>query len=391
MTPTPLFADRQVRETAGSLARLLLADARAGIELSTDVGLHLDLAVADLAFGEPERAAAELGRARELLGDRRPTPWLFGGGAAQLGWVSLQVAAQVERQASALQPWEGVVADAVAAFPAEHDVDLPFGLLGLGVYALAHPHRKVRAALVDGVLDVIAGRAEHDVDGMFVRLVDAPHRRQDGSACLVPLGVAHGIAGLVSFLASAAAAGLPCSGRANRLLSAAVRWLLRQRVPDEARWVRTGYQPHRLTWCYGDPGIALALSVVSRAIESATIAAAAAEITANALARPQAEAGVTDATLCHGAAGLIWFGHRVSLQTGDPAARRFTRTWVAHVAQQRAAGALRYVRPDGRARNHSLLEGDLGVALVLRYVATGAAQAWEQLLLGSRIEPPDDI
>ncbi|MGH8920609.1 MAG: lanthionine synthetase LanC family protein, partial [Actinomycetes bacterium] len=147
------------------------------------------------------------------------------------------------------------------------------------------------------------------------------------------------------------------------------------------------------TWCYGDPGIALALSVVSRATGSATIAAAAAEITANALARPPDEAGVQDATICHGAAGLIWFGHRISTQsgrtrTGDPAARRFTRTWVCHVAEQRAAGPLRYVRPDGTARHHSFLEGDIGVALALHFVATGATPAWEQLLLGCRIEPP---
>lgn len=384
MTAAPLFADRQVRETARSLGGLLLADARTGIEPSSDIGLHLDLAVAELAFGEPARAAAELDRAIELLGDRRPIPWLYGGGAAQLGWVSVQLG----RPDPALPSWDRIVADTVAAFPAEHDVDLPFGLLGLGVHALAHPDRTARATLVDGVLDVIAGRAEHDVDGMFIRLVDAPHRQQDGSAGLVLLGVAHGAAGLVSFLASVAQAGLPGSARAHRLLSAAVRWLLRQRVPDEARWVRTGHQPHRLTWCYGDPGIALALSVVSRATGSATIAAAAAEITANALARPPAEAGILDATICHGAAGLIWFGHRVSTQTGDSAARRFTRTWVAHVAEQRVAGPLRYVRQDGSERNHSFLEGDLGVALALHYVATGAAPAWEQLLLGCRIEPP---
>jgi hypothetical protein len=284
--------------------------------------------------------------------------------------------------------WAAVVAEAVAAFPADRDVDLPLGLLGLGVYALAHPDPTVRAVLVERILDVVAARAEHDVDGMFVRLVDAPHRRRDGSAGLVLLGVAHGMAGLAAFLALVAEAGLPASGRAHHLLAGAVRWLLRQRVPDEARWVRTGHQPHRLTWCYGDPGIALALSVVATATRSAAIEAAAAAITADALARPPAEAGVLDATICHGAAGLIWFGHRIATGTGDPGAARFTETWLTHVVRQRAAGPLVYVRPDGPGRDHSFLEGDLGVALALQYVASGARQPWEQLLLGCRITPP---
>jgi hypothetical protein len=196
------------------------------------------------------------------------------------------------------------------------------------------------------------------------------------------------MAGLVAFLALVAEAGLPASGRAHHLLAGAVRWLLRQRVPDEARWVRTGHQPHRLTWCYGDPGIALALSVVARATRSVAVEGAAAAIAAEALARPQAEAGVLDATICHGAAGLIWFGHRIATGTGDPGAARFTGTWVTHVVRQRAAGPLVYVRPDGPGRDHSFLEGDLGVALALQYVASGARQPWEQLLLGCRITPP---
>ncbi len=378
-----------------ALARLLLADARAGIERSADPGLHLDLAVADLEFadalGEPLPAGADLRRAVELVGDRKPEPWLYRGGAAQFGWVTARTAGRGGGPLPDLARWDDVVARAIAAFPADRDVDLPLGLLGLGVHALAHPEQRTREELLGGILDVIEARAEHDVDGIFVRLVDAPHRRADGSAGLVLLGVAHGIAGLVSFLASVAAAGLACSGRTHPLLGAAVRWLLRQRVnagrDGVSRWVRTGYQPHRLTWCYGDPGIALALSVAAEATGSAAIAAAAQEIATTALARPPSDAGVVDAALCHGAAGLVWFGHRTRLRTGDAAAHRFTETWTAYVAEQRAAGPLHYLRPDGMRPDHSFLEGDLGVALALLHLAADTPPAWEQLLLGTRIEP----
>lgn len=378
-----------------ALARLLLADARAGIEPSGDPGLHLDLAMADLEFaavlGEQLHPEAALRRAVELLGDRQPAPWLYRGGAAQFGWLTVRLAGRGYVPLVDLERWDDVVAQAIAAFPADRDVDLPLGLLGLGVHALAHPNRRTREDLLGGILDVVEARAEHDVDGMFIRLVDAPHRWADGSAGLVVLGVAHGIAGLVSFLASVAAAGLACSGRAQPMLAAAVRWLLRQRgdggVDGGSRWVRTGYQPLRLTWCYGDPGIALALGVAAEATGSAAIAAAAQEIAAAALARPPADAGVVDATICHGAAGLVWFGHRAALRTVDPVARRFVRTWTTYLAQQRAAGPLHYLWPEGMRPDHSFLEGDLGVALALLHVATGAPPAWEQILLATRIEP----
>jgi hypothetical protein len=379
--------------TRAELARRLRADARAGILAGTDPGLHLDLATAELAFSAalaaPSAAADALDRALELLGDRRPAPWLFRGGAAQFGWVSAHVAAASGSPATSSAPdlsrWDDVVDSALRAFPADRDVDLPLGLLGLGVYGLAHPVPAVRERLVGRVLDVVEARAEHDVDGLLVRLVDAPHRRAEGSAGLVVLGPAHGMSGVVSFLGSVAGAGLGCSARTHPLLSGCVRWLLRQRVAAAegpgSDWVRTGHEPHRLSWCYGDPGIALALGVAAAVTGSTAIERTTEEITAGVLARSPDEAGVLDATICHGAAGLVWFGSRIAARTGHPAAHRMARHWTGRIAELRAAGPLRY-GPDG-VRDHSLLEGDLGVALAVLSAVTGCRAAWEQLLLGA--------
>jgi class I lanthipeptide synthase len=374
------------------LARRLRADARAGILDSPDPGLHLDLATAELAFAAalaepPAAAAAALDRAVALLGDRRPTPWLYRGGAAHFGWVSAHVAAATGAARPDLSRWDDVVDSVLRAFPADRDVDLPLGLLGLGVYALVHPVPAVRERLVGRVLDVVEERAEHDGDGLFVRLVDAPHRRADGSAGLVVLGPAHGMSGVVSFLGSVAGAGLACGARTPPLLSGCVRWLLRQRVPVPtgagSDWVRTGYEPHRLTWCYGDPGIALALAVAATATGSTAMERAVEEITGGVLARPAAGAGVLDATICHGAAGLVWFGSRVAARTEHPAAHRMVRDWTGYVAEQRSAGPLRYGPTP--VRDHSFLEGDLGVALAVLTATTGRRGAWEQLLLGTAV------
>ena len=390
MTGTSVLAGTAAGRTR--LARQLRADARAGIAGSTDPGLHLDLATAELAFGaalaEPPAAVASLRRAEDLLGERRPPPWLYRGGAAQFGWVAAQVAAACGGPAPDLRRWDDVVDRTLRAFPHDRDVDLPLGLLGLGVYALVHPVAAVRERMVAGVLDVLESRIEHDGDGVFVRLVDAPHRRADGSAGLVLLGPAHGMAGVVSLLGSVAGAGLTCSGRTQPLLAGFTRWLLRQRVPGPdgaSEWVRTGYEPHRLSWCYGDPGIALSLGVAAARTRSSATARTIEEITAGVLARPVADSGVLDATICHGAAGLVWFGSRVAARTGDPAAARLADVWADDIARQRRDGPLRY--GPSAARDHSFLEGDLGVAVALLHAATGRRAAWEQLLLGTAVGP----
>jgi len=380
-------------------AAVLLRDVRAAAAGSDDFSLHLDLALADLEFGralgEPSPAAPRrsLAVAADLLRAARAVPpWLYGG-AAQAGWTMVQLARATGVQARGLAPLDEVVGRWIAEYPDTCDVDLPRGLLGLGVYGLAHPEPGVRERFSSGVLDVVEARAEHDCDGMFVRLVANAPRQADGSAGCTVVGVAHGCAGLVSYLASVAGADLSCSARAQSLLAAAVRWLLRQRDPvgggAPPLWRDSDYAPSRVTWCYGDPGIALALAVAAEVTSSATIHAAAAELASAAVARHPEESGVIDACLCHGAAGLVWFGRRV-LDTGATAADRQQAArciahWSRYLIEQRHAGPLQFFRGSGTDRNSSFLEGDAGVALALLQAATGTRPAWEQLLLGTPV------
>lgn len=388
------LAEEQLR-----CATVLLRDVRDAAAGSDDFSLHLDLALADLEFGrvlgEPGPAAPRrsLAVAVDLLRAARAVPpWLYGG-AAQAGWTMVQLARAAGVQVRGLAPLDDVVGRWIGEYPDDGDVDLPRGLLGLGVYGLVHPDPATRERFSSGVLDVVEARAEYDGDGMFVRLVASGPRQADGSAGCAVVGVAHGAAGLVSYLASVAAGGLRCSTRAQSLLAASMRWLLRQRGSAgdgaPARWRASGYAPSRVTWCYGDPGVALALAVAAQVTGSATVCGVAAELAAAASARDPDDAGVIDACLCHGAAGLIWFGRRV-LDAGTAVAdrrqaERFTAHWSRDVIEQRRAGRLQFFRGSGTDRNSSFLEGDAGVALALLHAATGAAPCWEQLLLGTPV------
>lgn len=388
------LAERQLQ-----CAAVLLRDVREAAAGSDDFSLHLDLALADLEFGralgEPSPAAPRrsLAVAADLLRATRATPpWLYGG-AAQAGWTMVQLARATGGQARGLAPLDEVVGRWIAEYPDTCDVDLPRGLLGLGVYGLVHPDPSVRERFSSGALDVVEARAEHDGDGMFVRLVGCGARRAYGSAGCAVVGVAHGAAGLVSYLASVAGGGLSCSARAQSLLAAVVRWLLRQRDPvvgdAPPQWRDSGYAPSRVTWCYGDPGIALTLAVAAEVTGSATIRAAVAQLASGAVARHPEEAGVIDACLCHGAAGLVWFGRRVldagTIVADRQQAERFTAHWSRYVIEQRRAGPLQFFRGSGTDRNSSFLEGDTGVALALLQAATGTRPSWEQLLLGTPV------
>uniref|UniRef100_UPI00036FC5E0 lanthionine synthetase LanC family protein n=1 Tax=Nocardiopsis halotolerans TaxID=124252 RepID=UPI00036FC5E0 len=298
------------------LARLFLDDMAAGVREAPTFPLLLDQALVRMEFtralGEEHGAEDSFREATALLRSGGGTgPWLYRG-AAQAGWTALQLARARGTEPSGLGPVDDTVLRWIADYPDGGEVDLPMGLLGLGVYALAHPDAGFRDKATSGILDVVEDRVEHDGDGLFVRLGDSPARRADQSARCRVLGAAHGTAGLVSYLASAA--GTASAPRARSLLDDAVRWLRAQRgdfahalFPHR---VETRYAPARATWCSGDPGVALALHTAAGATGDPRDAGLARATAGAVVTRPGDDCGITDGCLCHGAAGLVWFGRR---------------------------------------------------------------------------------
>src|SRR4029078_715932 len=88
------------------------------------------------------------------------------------------------------------------------------------------------------------------------------------------VGLARGTPGVIARLAEAYAAGIARS-RVRPLLDGAVRWLLGRKLPETMdsvfpRCLRPGLtdppQPGRSAWCYGDPGVAIALLSAARRV-----------------------------------------------------------------------------------------------------------------------------
>ena len=281
-------------------------------------------------------------------------------------------------------------------YPEDAPYDLIDGLTGLGVYALARWPRPGAAQCLLGVVEQLARRARHDRDGVSWWTPPSwrgPRRdwyRPGG----VDLGVAHGIAGVVPFLARVHRLGL-AQQTVRPLLDGAVRWLLAHMVdtasgPTVPYFVADGAEPGpaRSAWCYGDPGVAAALLVAARDAGEPAWAAAATGLAVRAAARPPGQTGVVDAGLCHGSAGLAHLFNRMYQMTAEPALADAARFWVERtlelcsaLAPGRGVTLTEAARPAWKGPG--LLEGAAGVALAMEAAATTAEPVWDQMLLVS--------
>ena len=172
----------------------------------------------------------------------------------------------------------------------------------------------------------LAGRARADAGGVCwpTAAVALPGQLQQlypGGA--VDAGVAHGMAGILPLLARACALGVG-EDTARPLLDGAVRWLLRHLVDSPAgrtapALVAAGVAPApaRSAWCYGDPGVALALLLAGRDADEPGWELAGTELALRAAGRAPELTGVSDAGLCHGTAGLAHLFARMHQLTGE--------------------------------------------------------------------------
>ncbi len=315
---------------------------------------------ADQSFAHLERAA---GAADQL-------PLALHDGLVGVGWAirHLQPAEQEDDDLD----------DAILTFlerpPLPYQpADLLYGDLGIAVYALE------RGAAGQGALARIAERlsatALRDPRGIFWRVY----------AGYVNGGVPHGVPGVIAAMAPVAAAG--------ELVAGAVSWLCGQRLPDGGfpGSVR-GEQPEppvRQGWCYGDPGVSMALYRAGRgnpdwrqiALERARFVGA----------LDLAGARLQDASLCHGTAGVAHILNRMYQDSGDAELEHAARVWFGRVVEEaregQGVGGYRFAREDGGSvADPSILTGAAGVGLALLAAATPVAPDWDRLLLLSALE-----
>lgn len=281
----------------------------------------------------------------------------------------------------------------------EGGYDLINGLVGVGVYALERLPRPAAVENVEMIVKRLDEIAEYGTDG--VTWFTGPGLLPNWQHKLYPegyynIGLAHGIPGVIAFLGEVCAAGIALD-RAGPLLEGAVKWLLRHKLPLEAaasfpNWIGKGPQQFafKLGWCYGDIGVAAALLHAGRCIERPDWEREALDIARRAALRQPEKAGLSDAGLCHGAAGRAHIFNRMFQATGEDFFKEAARFWFQRTLEMKRPGegsggypAL-YINEKNEkswGNDYGILAGSAGIALALLAAATNINPAWDQMLL----------
>lgn len=259
------------------------------------------------------------------------------------------------------------------ALPHPAEFDLIRGLAGLGALLLI---RGAPSPLLKGVLAYLVSVAKpvqikgQGLPGWWSQTGPADEEMDGGHS---NNGVAHGIAGPLAVLSLAVRHGILVPGQRDAV-EVFARWLdtygssywttrdqLTAAAPPEPA-------PARPSWCYGQIGIARAQQLAALAMSDPERRLAAEESALRALADPACLGRVTDASLCHGWAGLLTVVRAIAADAPKP--DRF-RPLAADLAKRLTADLERLSKP-------GFMEGQAGARLALDGTdATG----WTRVLL----------
>ncbi|MCY1077794.1 lanthionine synthetase C family protein [Archangium lansingense] len=318
-------------------------------------------------------------------------------GLSGTGWVLLHL-----HQRGLLEPQDESL-EQIEPLLMEHSkrsslyYDLIFGYVGLGVYGLERlpsPWAREFLSMLVGhfarlAIETEQGATWHshpETIGEFRDLFP------EGT---YNVGLAHGVPGVVSLLARCAAAGIRPE-ESERWARAGIRWLLAQRMGDRfpSRWYHNRPPDKaRDAWCYGNPGVGIALLSAAHALGDAQLEREAISILLD-TATPGRETGVVDASLCHGSAGLVHIFNRAYQATGDTRLKEAAIDWLRRT--------LRLVKRDGDevffdavtfprdekghrkreiVRDDGILTGGAGVALALLSTISPSEPTWDRFLM----------
>jgi lantibiotic modifying enzyme len=370
-----------------------LADGSAGLSL-----FFAYLAQSGLTTGATRCARRLLDKAQAALATTISTPSLYSGFTG-VAWATEHLAPGPADDNDDLDPNEAID-EALRAYldqsPWVHDYDLVTGLVGIGVYALERLPRTSARTLLKLVIDRLDESAVRTAAGItWHTAVDLlpPQERDRCPSGQYNLGVAHGVPGVIALLGHACASlsgvARDTRDKAAAMLHDAVAWLLAQQLPtvcgSESQFpssIGPDVEPvaARTAWCYGDPGIAVALLAAARGVGFAAWESEAVALARAAAGRRPEETRVHDAGFCHGAAGLAHIYNRISQATQDSALADAARSWFERTLDMHQTAE----RDDEFwAADRSLLTGTAGIGLALLAAITPIQPRWDRMFLVS--------
>ena len=266
--------------------------------------------------------------------------------------------------------------------------DLIEGLAGIGVYFLERLPRQAACEGLGHVLLALQRRVHSTPDGFTFH--SSPDLLPNTQRWRCPtgyynLGVAHGISGVIYFLAELEARNVG-QAEARCLMNGLVKWLVCQRRPRHAvswfpNWIVPGNatKDSRLSWCYGDIGIAAVLILVARRTAREDWELVAKATLDHALQRSCER--VVQSELCHGALGIAHICNRVYQISHCSRYKEAAIKYYERALIMLSSSVTSGVSDATRLRGLSFLEGDIGVALALLSAVTRVEPHWDRRLI----------
>ncbi|MET0401524.1 MAG: lanthionine synthetase C family protein [Cystobacter sp.] len=323
------------------------------------------------------------------------------GGLGGLGWV----AAHLARRYPTLDveelcvPVDELLEKEIQQPGWAYPCDIRSGLSGMGLYALERLPSPGARRLLSLMVRKAEETAEVTPEGktwsmprtywyIYGREAQFPNN-------LYTTGVAHGIPGMVAFLAGAHAAGIEPE-RTSALLEDAFRWLDSRAQPGHPRFPHYfhGREPvldDRFSWCVGTPGIIAALWWAARTWGHAGWQERTQEWALH-IAREAMELGPVrgSSNLCCGSAGTAQVFLRLHQETQHPLFADAAVRWIQHTLDLRMpdAGIAGYCfEQNPKLLPPNLQFGAAGVALMLLAASTPVEPDWDQCFLFSLKAP----
>ncbi|HSK81651.1 MAG TPA: lanthionine synthetase LanC family protein, partial [Thermoanaerobaculia bacterium] len=226
----PLLAGQDLRRAALTAVEAIATDLRTLLLPSESVW---DLASAALFLTYLTRATGETGDALaaqtlletaiDLVGGAERLPMSLHRGAAGLAWI-LHHTTRVLGIQGAAEATQSLDEELLGYLQGPGNIDEPYdlldGLLGLGVYGFESGNRP----LVERVVHRLAARKRVDAESLVWDAPPESWERSWSPGGDTNLGLAHGVAGLIAFLAGAMEEGIE-PGTVHPLLLDAVHWL----------------------------------------------------------------------------------------------------------------------------------------------------------------------
>lgn len=259
------------------------------------------------------------------------------------------------------------------------------GMVGLGIYFLERNKETGEEKYLEKIVDYLA-ELRTDVGNHKVWITPGYEKYSNDN---YNFGMAHGMPGVLTFLAQVYTKGIR-QNEIKEIISLAVQFLLQHELIDDIYCFPSALDVipkqdeeklnSRLAWCYGDLCMAFALIHCGIAVDNEDWKNKGIEIAEKTTRRTFETAGCVDAPFCHGTVGLVHLYHRLYNLTKNETFKKAAQYWLDlthrefYKPGEGASGY--YFRTFNKDTNnfkmipqYSLLEGSAGIALVyLSYI-----------------------